>query len=32
MQMTDIMTVIIKSLTEDWPEKITENEQSSGKQ
>ena len=21
MQMTDIMTVIIKSLTEDWPEK-----------
>lgn len=32
MQMTDIMTVIIKSLTEDWTEKITENEQSSGKQ
>lgn len=30
--MTDIMTVIIKSLTEDWTEKITENERSSGKQ
>lgn len=32
MQLNYITTDTIKSLTEDWPKKITENEQSSGKQ
>lgn len=29
--MNDIMTDTIKSLIDDWPKKITENKQSSGK-